>query len=407
MSRTVSIIQTFVCCTVFMTVTMSQAAHAQRTETQRIADAAHEAYAEGNFAEAVVMYRQAYEMDPHPVLQFNLARTLEATGDLPAARNSYRMVVENTEIEEVRSIANDRLSYVLDTLERAGFPPETVTSERYLTTQYLTIESAGEPVDVYVDGVGIGTTPITEHPIRPGPHEFFFTNETGIPEVRDVVITEDGPERLTVELDSRENFDGYIPPPPGRLRVIGPVAGMEVLIDGGPIDRETPISGWVLPAGTYTIRLRHPFYHSASEVVDIEPGEESVVNLTDKMVKYRDVLPLRRHQRIGNILMPVGAAIIVAGATTGALALRDSNRYDDNPSSPDRRTWYDRAQREALATDILLPVGVATLTTGLIMRAVRGKDEPDNDARGFRQDLFRFSISPSRDGIRLGFRSSF
>ena len=48
------------------------------------------AYRAGRFADAATLLREAYGLEPAPVLQYNLARALDADGQLVAARDAYR-----------------------------------------------------------------------------------------------------------------------------------------------------------------------------------------------------------------------------------------------------------------------------------------------------------------------------
>ena len=52
------------------------------------------AYRDGDFEEAATLLRRAYEIEPVPVLQYNLARALEGLGDLPGAVAAYEAYLE-------------------------------------------------------------------------------------------------------------------------------------------------------------------------------------------------------------------------------------------------------------------------------------------------------------------------
>jgi tetratricopeptide (TPR) repeat protein len=54
------------------------------------------AYNEGRFEEAAAMLRRAYELNPDPVLRYNLARALEGAGDLDGAIEHYEGYLEES-----------------------------------------------------------------------------------------------------------------------------------------------------------------------------------------------------------------------------------------------------------------------------------------------------------------------
>lgn len=68
-----------------------------------------EAYRAGNMELAVTLLRRAYELDPAPVLQYNLARTLEGMGDNVGAIEAYERYLELEPEAEDRAGIEERL----------------------------------------------------------------------------------------------------------------------------------------------------------------------------------------------------------------------------------------------------------------------------------------------------------
>jgi tetratricopeptide (TPR) repeat protein len=67
---------------------------ANRAAAHKLFDQSELRYREGKFQEAAVLLREAYALDPAPILLFNLARALESAGDLSGAVDAYERYLE-------------------------------------------------------------------------------------------------------------------------------------------------------------------------------------------------------------------------------------------------------------------------------------------------------------------------
>lgn len=92
---------------------LSTPAAAQTAEERELASAlfreSAEAYQAGNMELAVTLLRRAYELDPVPVLQYNLARALEGMGDTEGAIATYERYLELDPEAEDRPAIEERL----------------------------------------------------------------------------------------------------------------------------------------------------------------------------------------------------------------------------------------------------------------------------------------------------------
>lgn len=84
-----------------------------------------DAYQRGDFPEAAALLRDAYRLDPVPVLQYNLARALEGMGDLSGAIDAYALYLEFEPDPRDRGAIEARL----DTLERQIAEREALLEE--------------------------------------------------------------------------------------------------------------------------------------------------------------------------------------------------------------------------------------------------------------------------------------
>ncbi len=89
-------------------------AAAQTAEERELASAlfreSAEAYQAGNFELSATLLRRAYELDPVPVLQYNLARALEGMGDTEGAIETYERYLELAPDAEDRPAVEERLA---------------------------------------------------------------------------------------------------------------------------------------------------------------------------------------------------------------------------------------------------------------------------------------------------------
>jgi len=91
----------------------------------------------------------------------------------------------------------------------------------------------------------------------------------------------------------------------------------------------------------------------------------------------------------------VGAAVLIAGAVTGGMALSKNADIKDNCDGGDcLPAWHgevDKRDRLALATDVLLPTGAAVAVVGVLLLTVFKGEE-------------KVAVTASRDGVMLGGR---
>ncbi|HYV46011.1 MAG TPA: tetratricopeptide repeat protein [Myxococcaceae bacterium] len=75
-----------------------QHANGERRATE-LAKAAEKLYLQAKYKEAAELLKKANELDPKPVLLYNIARALDQAGDLPAALEYYRQYVASNETD--------------------------------------------------------------------------------------------------------------------------------------------------------------------------------------------------------------------------------------------------------------------------------------------------------------------
>ncbi|MCK9459039.1 MAG: tetratricopeptide repeat protein [Proteobacteria bacterium] len=276
----------------------------------------------GDYTEAVKAFRAAYEAAPHWKLLYNIAQC-------EAAAKNYGPALEAFEAYLV-SGGDDVPA------ERQDEIRKEIARLRDLCGDVVVDAPAGS--DVFIDDLRRGTTPIAgEIPVGAGMHV--------------VRIVHGGDELLKQEIQVR-----------GAKTVTVRVGDAATVQPGPP---EAKPGGATAPEPEPETGPEPPLAETPASPEDGPPN---------KMVV------------IGSVLTAVGGAALIAGVVTGAVSRAKTKDLEE--SCPDKQctdpgdeTLHDQAARLSLATDVMLPVGAAVAVAGvvLVVLGLRGEsaDEPD------------------------------
>ncbi|MDQ3032408.1 MAG: PEGA domain-containing protein, partial [Myxococcota bacterium] len=134
----------------------TQAAQPGAEDARTLFQRGQTAYSQGDYDGAITQWARAYELDPRPLLQFNLSQAYERLGRLEDAIGALEQYLENADPnDEHQADARARLSSVRERLGR--------TSVR--------IVGGPEGATILIDGNDVGRTPRPD-PIQvaPGSH---------------------------------------------------------------------------------------------------------------------------------------------------------------------------------------------------------------------------------------------
>ncbi len=358
-------------------------------------------FRDGNYAEAAILFQEAYNLDPDLILMFNIGRAQQEMGDLPAALLFYRRVLGPGVADELATIAQTRIDAVSSELRAQGYDPDTVTSTEYVPRGSLIITSQPEGAAVFIGGARVGSTPLEQDLVDAGTYAVRLTADGHHP-LQASVEVRGGPATIRhFVLEERTTLDEYVPPSPGYISIVAPEDGLEVLIDGAPVGT-TPLSLAPLAAGTYVVTVRSDRYRTWTSQITVVAGEEQRVLARMERLDGRDG-PARSTQRtVGVGLLAGGGAVAAAGAVLGILALDAASEYRLSPADPDRGEIRDRARGLALGADIAIAVGAATAATGLVLHLTAPRPAGD----GFPPEVV---LAPSvvRRGIGASLRVRF
>jgi TonB family protein len=125
----------------------------------------------------------------------------------------------------------------------------------------LEVDSLPPGASLWVDGVEVGSTPMTLTELAPGEHEIAVVKE-GFVRAREVIVTERDSSPLVFALQPARSFLSIASTPPQCA----------VLIDGKEVG-STPLSEVELEEGLHDIEVRRSGYESFRVRVEGRPGE--------------------------------------------------------------------------------------------------------------------------------------
>lgn len=162
------------------------ASTASAQEARELFTQGQAAYETGDYDTAVARWERAYELDPRPLLQYNLAQAYERLGFLDRAVAAYRVYVENTPGEDARA-QNARA--------------RIASLETRLTRTSILLTGGVEGARVTIDGEDRGLLP---HPdpfrVEPGSHRIVVRAEGYEDFVSSVAVSGGQAAELAVEM---------------------------------------------------------------------------------------------------------------------------------------------------------------------------------------------------------------
>lgn len=351
---------------------------AAQEQAARLFQMGQQAFDNGDFDEAAISFQEAFNLDPHPVLLFNLARAHEEMGDLPGALSFFRRVHQMNPSPAVRQAADDKISEIEASLVEQGYDPRTVTTRDFVPRGGLVVETEPSGARVFINGDFSGLTPFEVSRLDAGPLELRLTLEDHLPVAETIEISGGQTTFRRHNMPPRTSLTDYTPPEPALVTIRTPQRGVAVRVDGRRMG-VTPAELTLAP-GRYEITLETPEGDTWSETITLFPGQ--AIDIDAPLVRSLS----ERREQASNIaawaLVGTGGALLAGGAVVGLLAAGDVSRYNDQTDNPDRGNFRDGARSKAITADVLLATGTATAAAGgiLLFMRTRGaeRERPDD-----------------------------
>ena len=187
-------------------------------------------------------------------------------------------------------------------IEVGQAPAQTVEMELAKLPGLITFTTQPDVgADVRVDGVSIGTAPLTDVEVKPGRRRVEFVAERFLAQVLELAVVGEG---------QRQSLAGELTPNWAPVALASRPAGAQVLLDGTPVGT-TPVELEV-EAGERQLELRLAGHNAWRQAITV---------LADQPLNVAEVTLVQADGRVELITDPPGAAVGVNGEFQGATPL--------------------------------------------------------------------------------------
>ena len=181
------------------------------------------AYETGDYDTAVRLWLRAYELDPRPLLQYNLAQAYERFGQLDAAVRAYRVYVDATPGDDQRATnARARIASLEQRVGQTG----------------ITLTGGPQGARVLIDGQDRGLLPRPDpYRVEPGSHRIVVRADGFEDFVAPVAVS--AGQQVSVPVEMRAGASGNAADTAGggggisTVGLIVAIAGAAILAGGG------------------------------------------------------------------------------------------------------------------------------------------------------------------------------
>ncbi|MEO1272177.1 MAG: PEGA domain-containing protein [Myxococcota bacterium] len=363
-------------------VTASPAlAQSDRERARQIVVEGQRNFKEGRYQEAASQFLEAFQLDPHPVIMYNVARSYEEAGELIQALKYYRQAIQQRPSRAVREELQLKIDDIGVFLKEQGVDITKLDTAEWDPIGLMTVRTDPPGGEVSIDGVWIGVAPIEKHKLSRGQHVVEITRRSFATEERRLNVIPGKTYIINAEMQPEDLADSRVKP--GFLELRAPRRGLMVFIDGEPL-ATTPVGRLELSPGEHTISVEGPDYPTWDTVVTVTSEETTrAVAATPPSDLPQDEDPLLSQSGWGFVTMGTGVAIMGVGGVFGLFAQGQANDYADNRSEPGRASTRDNAQTNALTADVLYGIGFATVVVGGVLVLLDdGAEQPPSDAYG-------------------------
>lgn len=338
-------------------------AQSDRERARSIVVEGQKKFKAGQHQEAAALFLEAFQLDPHPVIMYNVARSYEEGGELINALQYYRLALQQRPSRAVREELQHKIDEIGAFLKEQGVDITRLETAEWDPIGLMTVRTEPPGSEVSIDDVWVGVAPIENHKLSRGEHRVKITRRGFAHEERLLNVIPGKTYIINVEMQPEALADTRVDP--GYLELRAPRRGLMVFIDGEPL-ATTPMGRLELTPGEHSISVEGADYPTWDTRVNIASGETTQVaaaNPTATVIDQEDT-SLLSQTSWGIVTMGAGVAVLGVGGVFGVLAQSEANNYADNRSEFGRATYRDNAQSYALTADIFYALGLATVVTG-------------------------------------------
>jgi len=366
-------------------------------QVERLMSEAGAARKAGDLDKAVTLLEELYKLKPMAVILNNLGRLYVELGWYAEAVAAYQKVADDTEADmKLRALDTTRLVELKPKLGRA----------------WLKIAIHPDGSRLWIDGREPERWQADEVGLAPGKHVLEMREAKGnVAHLMEVSLPTD--RRTTMNVDLKK----LTAHPRGAINLSGEREALKELRLNGVVVAQ-PLAGLdklTLPAGEATLELVFKDDKTVSEVLDVQPGEASALQIAAPKALPKAPLPVvpeavPESNTLSWILIGVGAAAAAAGGGLLIDGTMSSSKLNDAMANQSPVTSFSQKEAQELRERANLEgtVGLAALSVGmvaLIMGMIVSLSGPSQPEAAIKQVEAPLSLAPGLDGsVRIRWR---
>ena len=312
---------------------------------------AKEAFAAGDFNEAALLFREAFDIEPRGNLLYNIGLCYEKSGSTTDAVVFYQRFVDAVPGSPKRPALQQKIAELKTSLE-GEFEDVTVNTSPAGAVIFVDEKAKG----------AMGTSPVTFR-LLPGNHLIIAELEGHEPAKKQLDLVKG--RKANVQLQMLPS--GSV----GGMTLLISERGADVMVDGKRVGR-TPLTKPVrLGAGSHEVMVIKPGFAPWKQMVEVQAGGETKVKVS-LATEGEGGLASDSGGGSGNIwpwvTMGLGVAAVGGGIYTGLSA---QNLYDQlttkkEKGDPIAPQDIDTGNSFTLYTNVLFGVGGALIVGGVV-----------------------------------------
>lgn len=337
----------------------------KRAQAQVIFKEGQVFFEEGRFREAAARFLSAFQLDPHPVIMFNIARAYEEAGDLLKALQHFRAAQGLNPSQAVAAEIKVKIQDLEGFLREQGVDILNIEAATWVPRGFVSVISDPPGAEIYIAGQLVGRAPLDKVTLTQGTYQVIAKRRGFVTQEREINVVGGKTYLLKPRLMPGSDEDPAQRVQSGALDISAPRRGLLVFVDGEPI-ASTPVGRLELRPGTHSVSIEGDDFPTYEQTVEVKAGEviRVVAPLPKKPELEKKDTSLLSHQEWSWVLLGSGAGSLGVGALLGTLALSDAGTYQDERSSPDRPDVRARARALGIGADVFYVLGLGLLTTG-------------------------------------------
>ena len=313
--------------------------------------AAKAAFLAKKYDKALGELRTVMELDPQPVVMYNIARVLEEKGERAAAVEWYLKALQSGLGGELGAGATARVQVLSKIVETSA-----ADSSKMATVSIEIEEPQGW---VYVDGQVVGQGSLREFGVEPGKHSFSVEHPSYEKWSKEREVRAGDRVVIDVQLSKLERV--------GKLTVESPVPGATLAVDGQPVG-VLPVANLPLKPGKHRLHVSAEGYEPYVTEVELKEQQTALINAA-----------LKETDKSGRLLVdtPVaGAKVWVDGEEIGITPVK---RVELRPGL--HNVVIKAEGYRTFKADVNIPPTQFVLLSAPLQRAEEGDgltDDPDD-----------------------------